>query len=51
MNFTLEKVTKMELSSQNNTVFDLTVEHDHSYCANGIVVHNSVCTTRIKTGI
>ena len=31
-------------------VYDLTVEDDHSYNVEGVVVHNSVCTTRIKTG-
>jgi len=31
-------------------VYDLTVEDEHSYNVDGVVVHNSVCTTRIKTG-
>ena len=33
-------------------VFDITVDCDtHSFIANGNVVHNSVCTTRLQTGI
>ena len=31
-------------------VYDLTVENDHSYVANNIVVHNSICSTRVQTG-
>ena len=31
-------------------VYDLTVEDDHSYNIKGIIVHNSLCTTRVKTG-
>ena len=31
-------------------VYDLTVENDHSYIANNIVVHNSICSTRVQTG-
>lgn len=37
--------------SYSGKVYDLTVEDDHSYNIEGIVVHNSVCTTRIQTGI
>jgi IMP dehydrogenase/GMP reductase len=33
------------------TVYDLTVQDDHSYNINNIIVHNSVCETRIRTGI
>jgi len=31
-------------------VYDLKVEDDHSYNIKGIIVHNSLCTTRVKTG-
>lgn len=30
--------------------FDLTVEDDASYNISGVIVHNSLCTTRIETG-
>jgi GMP reductase len=32
-------------------VYDLEVEDNHSYNIDGIVVHNSECTTRLKTGV
>jgi IMP dehydrogenase len=31
-------------------VFDIEVEKDHSYNVDGIIVHNSICSTRIVTG-
>jgi len=34
----------------NGTVYDLTVEDYHSYVANNMIVHNSVCSTRLQTG-
>jgi GMP reductase len=35
----------------NGIVYDLEVEEDHSYNINDIMVHNSGCLTRVKTGI
>jgi isopentenyl diphosphate isomerase/L-lactate dehydrogenase-like FMN-dependent dehydrogenase len=32
-------------------VYDLEVQDDHSYNIDGIVVHNSGCTTRKQTGV
>jgi len=32
-------------------VYDLTVKDDHSYNVENIIVHNSICKTRIQTGI
>jgi IMP dehydrogenase/GMP reductase len=32
-------------------VYDLEVEHDHSYCVGELIVHNSACTTRSVTGV
>ena len=46
----LVEITKIEKKHYNGKVYDLTVENDHSYNINGILVHNSLCTTRIKTG-
>lgn len=40
--------THKKIESTTPTVYDLTVENDHSYTANNVVVHN--CTTKLKTG-
>lgn len=37
--------------SYNGVTHDLEVADDHSYNINGIIVHNSICTTRIVAGI
>ena len=44
----IEKVESFH--SEGHKIYDLTVEEDNSYVANGYIVHNSVCTTRIRTG-
>ena len=46
----LVKVTSIEKKHYNGKVYDLTVADNHSYNIQGIVVHNSLCTTRVKTG-
>jgi IMP dehydrogenase len=46
----LRKITSIETKYYVGKVYDLTVEDNHSYNINGIIVHNSLCTTRIKTG-
>lgn len=33
------------------SVYDLEVQGDHSYNIEGVIVHNSACTTRLKTGV
>ena len=52
MKFVLEPITKIdsyEIASE--TVYDLEIENDHSFCVDGgIIVHNSACTTRFLTG-
>lgn len=46
------QIEKKEIDSpERQLVFDLTVEDSASYNVNGIAVHNSVCETRVKTGI
>jgi len=49
------KLVKIEsinrLDNPSGIAYDLEVEEDHSYNVEGIAVHNSVCTTRIKTGV
>jgi len=52
----LEKYELVEISeifykNYNGKVYDLTVEDNHSYNIEGIIVHNSACTTRMKTGV
>lgn len=53
MKFKLEEIKKTEIYISNQTVYDLTVEDDHSYCVGeeAIIVHNSACKTRMVTGI
>ena len=51
MKFKLKKIEKIERKQYDGTVYDLTVEKDHSYNINGIIVHNSLCETRIRTGV
>lgn len=53
MKFELVPITKIDsYSVDNETVYDIEVEEDHSFCVeNNIIVHNSACTTRLKTGI
>lgn len=51
MNFELVEIDTIEIESYDGYTYDLEVEEDHSYNIDGIVVHNSVCTTRLVTGI
>lgn len=49
--FDLVEIDDIEYPEKyDGKVYDLTVEDDHSYNVEGIAVHNSVCTTRLKTG-
>ena len=50
MNFKLKQIESIDKKHYKGKVFDLTVEKDHSYNIQGIIVHNSICTTRIQTG-
>lgn len=41
MKFKLKEINKREIkNSAGTSVFDITVENNHSYCVKGIVVHN-----------
>ena len=54
MKFKLTPITKIDsYEIKNEVVYDIEVEDNHSFCvtSNNTVVHNSVCTTRIKTGV
>lgn len=46
----LVEIKSIEKKHYTGKVYDLTVDKTHSYNVNSIVVHNSLCTTRIKTG-
>lgn len=46
----LINITSIEKKHYQGKVYDLTVIDNHSYNIDGIVVHNSLCTTRINTG-
>jgi len=51
MRFELVKIDTLETESYDGYTYDLEVEEDHSYNIEGVVVHNSVCTTRTQTGV
>jgi IMP dehydrogenase len=50
MKFKLKEISSIEEIDYTGKVHDLTVEDDHSYVAENIVVHNSICSTRLNTG-
>ena len=45
------EIHKSEIINNNKKTYDLEVEQDHSYNINGVIVHNSNCTTRKQTGV
>lgn len=47
----LIQIKSVERKQYTGKVYDITVDIDHSYNINGIIVHNSGCTTRTKTGV
>ena len=49
--FNLIEITDIKEVTIECPVYDFEVAKDHSYIANDIVVHNSVCTTRKMTGV
>lgn len=48
--FELIEIESIEEKDFNGVVYDLEVEDDSSYNIEGVIVHNSVCTTKLKTG-
>ena len=50
MNVKLKSITSIERKTGKKRVHDLTVKNDHSYCVFNVIVHNSICSTRINTG-
>lgn len=51
MKFELVEIDTLETETYDGHTYDLEVEEDHSYNIGGVVVHNSVCTTRVQTGV
>ena len=51
MKFKLVEISSKTYRHYSGIVHDLTVEDDHSYNVEKIVVHNSICKTRIQTGV
>ena len=50
-NYDIIKILKNEQTNIQTEVFDITVDCDtHSFIANNMIVHNSICSTRIQTG-
>lgn len=50
MKFKFKKIEKIEQHPFSGDVYDLEVENDHSYNIEGVIVHNSLCSTRRVTG-
>ena len=48
--YKLHRIDKIDIKHVECDVFDITVDENHSYVANNIIVHNSACSTRIQTG-
>lgn len=51
MKFKLVPITSINRMQHNGFTYDLTVEDNHSYNIEGVIVHNSICSTRMQTGI
>jgi len=51
MNFDLIEITYIVSEDYSGDTYDLEVEEDHSYNIDGIVVHNSQCSTRRVAGV
>ena len=49
--FEIVEIESIELcENPGGIAYDLEVEEDHSYNVEGVVVHNSICSTRLQTG-
>jgi len=46
----LIEIESIEEFDYSGIVYDLTVDDDHSYNIDGIIVHNSICSTAMETG-
>lgn len=50
MKFKLVPITSIRKVLYSGEVYDLTVKNSHSYNVFNIIVHNSICSTRLRTG-
>ncbi|MDD5651373.1 MAG: IMP dehydrogenase, partial [Candidatus Nanoarchaeia archaeon] len=50
MKFKLKAIQKIKKIHYTGKLYDLTIKEDHSYNIENILVHNSICSTRIKEG-
>lgn len=50
MKFKLKKINTLSEVKYSGKVYDFSVKNNHSYNVKNIIVHNSICTTRIQTG-
>lgn len=46
----LKRIEKITKTPYKGNVYDLSVDDNYTYNINGTIVHNSLCTTRVKTG-
>lgn len=51
MQLILCEIEKMEKFKYEGETFDLEIENDHSYNINGVIVHNSHCSTKMIAGV
>lgn len=51
LSYDLIEIEEIETKAYDGVVHDIEVEEDHSYCVEGIAVHNSICTTRVIAGV
>lgn len=50
INIKLSHIYNIRFIENYDFKYDLSVEDDHSYVANGVIVHNSICSTRLEVG-
>jgi IMP dehydrogenase/GMP reductase len=50
MKYKLIEITSIEKIDKNQSVYDLTVENNHSYTANDLIVHNCLTTEQSAIG-
>jgi GMP reductase len=51
MKFELVEIDNISYESYDGNTYDLEIGEDHSYNIEGVIVHNSVCTTRKIAGV
>jgi len=49
--YKLVEIEDLHEEEYSGPVYDLEVQGDHSYNIDGVIVHNSACTTRLQAGV